>query len=139
MHASQREIGNYIFEDIYKATEKNKNVTAISFKGINYSFVELEQSVNYFAKVLIDKGVKPDDHVGLISLNSFNWLVAFYAIIKVGAVAVLLNYMNRYQNLVDAITRADCTYLVHGNFFAATKDQSAFYRLIKECNISEEW
>ena len=138
MHASQREIGNYIFEDIYKATEKNKNVTAISFKGINYSFVELEQSVNYFAKVLIDKGVKPDDHVGLISLNSFNWLVAFYAIIKVGAVAVLLNYMNRYQNLVDAITRADCTYLVHGNFFAATKDQSAFYRLIKECNISEE-
>ena len=51
MHASQREIGNYIFEDIYKATEKNKNVTAISFKGINYSFVELEAG-SYMACVI---------------------------------------------------------------------------------------
>ena len=71
MSASQRAIDNYIFEDIYKAKEEDQNRVAISFKGVDYTFFELEQSVNYFAKVLLDKGVKPNDHIALLSLNSF--------------------------------------------------------------------
>ena len=58
MNAPQRPIGNYIFEDIYKVDEEKQNKVAISFKGVNYSFLELEKSVNYFAKELINKGVK---------------------------------------------------------------------------------
>ena len=122
MGATQRPIDNYLFEDIYKVSEEHQHKVAINFKGVNYTFFELDKSVNYFAKLLLDKGVKPNDHVGIISVNSYNWLVAFYAIIKVGAVAVLLNYMNRYENLVEAIKNTDCKYLLHGNFLAATKD-----------------
>ena len=138
MYASQRPIDYYIFEDIYKVNKAQQKKTAISFKGVNYSFFELEQSVNYFAKKLIDIGIKPNDHVALLSLNSFNWVVAFYAIIKIGAVAVLLNYMNRYDNLVEAIKRADCKFLAYGSFFAVTKDSSAFNNIINECNIPLE-
>ena len=126
MNAPQRPIDNYIFEDIYKVNEEHHNDIAISFKGVNYTFLELEQSVNLFAKKLIDKGVKPDDHVALLSLNSYNWVVAFYAIIKIGAVAVLLNYMHRYENLVDEIKRTDCKFLVHGPFLAEVKKEDAF-------------
>ncbi len=135
MNAPQRPIDNYIFEDIYKVNEEHHNDIAISFKGVNYTFLELEQSVNLFAKKLIDKGVKPDDHVALLSLNSYNWVVAFYAIIKIGAVAVLLNYMHRYENLVDEIKRTDCKFLVHGPFLAEVKKEDAFKNLIKETHI----
>ena len=137
MSATQRPIDNYLFEDIYKVSEEHQHKVAINFKGVNYTFFELDKSVNYFAKLLLDKGVKPNDHVGIISVNSYNWLVAFYAIIKVGAVAVLLNYMNRYENLVEAIKNTDCKYLLHGNFLAATKDPDSYYTLIKEVNIPE--
>ena len=124
MSASQRAIDNYIFEDIYKVKEEDQNKVAISFKGVDYTFFELEQSVNYFAKVLLNKGVKPNDHIALLSLNSFNWVVAFYAIIKVGAVAVLLNYMNRFENLVEAINKTDCKYLLYGAFLRSPKTQT---------------
>ena len=135
MSAPQKQIDNYIFEDIYKVNDDLKGQTAIWFKKKKYSFFELEQSVNYFAKQLIDKGVKPNDHVALISLNSFNWLVAFYAIIKVGAVAVLLNYMNRFESLIEAIKNSDCSFLVYGPFLASSKDENAFDNLLRECNI----
>lgn len=138
MSASQRAIDNYIFEDIYKVKEEDQNKVAISFKGVDYTFFELEQSVNYFAKILLNKGVKPNDHIALLSLNSFNWVVAFYAIIKVGAVAVLLNYMNRFDNLVEAINKTDCKYLLYGAFFAVTKDPNAFDNLLDQCHIAKE-
>lgn len=135
MSAPQKRIDNYLFEDIYKVNDELKDKTAIWFKKTKYSFFELEQSINYFAKKLLDKGVKPNDHVALLSINSFNWLVAFYAIIKVGAVAVLANYMNRYESLVDAIKNTDCSFLVYGPFLAASKDKSAFDHLLTQCSI----
>ena len=138
MSASQREIGNYIFEDLYKVSEEHQKDIAITFKGVGYSFFELEQSVNEFAKTLLEMGVKKDDHVGLLSINSYNWIVAFYAIIKVGAVAVLLNYMNRYQNLLEAVKNTDCSYLVYGSFLASTKDKDGFDNLIRDAGISKD-
>ena len=66
MPASQKPIDNYIFEDIYKVSEDKQNIPAISFKGVTYTFKELNDSVNYFAAKLLKKGVKPNDHVGLL-------------------------------------------------------------------------
>ena len=138
MGASQRQIDNYIFEDIYKVNEDNRDKIAISFKGVDFTFFELEQSVNYFARLLLDKGVKPNDHIALLSLNSFNWVVAFYAIIKVGAIAILLNYMNRYDTLVEGIKNTDCKYFVYGDFLAGSKDPETLPKLLKAVHIKEE-
>ena len=135
MSASQRPIGNYIFEDIYKVSEENQNKIAISFKGVSYTFKELNDSVNYFASKLIKKGVKPNDHVGLLGMNSYSWVVAFYAIIKVGAVAVLFNYLSRHNSLVETIKFTDCKYLVAGGYLAAAREKGEFPRLLKEVGI----
>ena len=135
MPASQRPIDNYIFEDIYKVSEDKQNIPAISFKGVTYTFKELNDSVNYFAAKLLKKGVKPNDHVGLLGMNSYSWIVAFYAIIKVGAVAVLFNYMSRHEPLVEAIKFTDCKYLVAGGYLAATREKGEFHRLLKEIDI----
>ena len=135
MPASQRPIDNYIFEDIYKVSEEKQNIPAISFKGVSYTFKELNDSVNYFAAKLLKKGVKPNDHVGLLGMNSYSWVVAFYAIIKVGAIAVLFNYMSRHEPLVEAIKFTDCKYLVAGGYLAATREKGEFPRLLKEIDI----
>lgn len=135
MSASQRPIDNYIFEDIYKVSEDKQNIPALSFKGVSYTFKELNDSVNYFASKLIKKGVKPHDHVALLGMNSYSWVVAFYAIIKVGAVAVLLNYMSRHDPLVEAIKNSDCKYLVAGGYLAASREKGEFPRLLKEVGI----
>ena len=128
-------LGNYLFEDIYKLDEINSQKIGINFKGTPYTFKEIEKSVDYYCKILIDKGIKPGDHVALLGMNSFNWLVAFYAIIKVGAIAVLLNYMARHETLVELINYTDCKYLCYGKYTALVKQEDEFNTLLKETNI----
>ena len=135
---TKRDIGFYLFEDIYKLDEENRSKIGVNFQGVNYSFNDVERSVDYFCHLLTEKGVKKDDHVALLSMNSYNWLIAFYAIVKIGAVAVLINYMARHQTLVELIKYTDCKFICHGKYSAGVKDANELDELLKETNISKE-
>ena len=131
-------IENYLFEDIYKLDEEKSQIIGLNFKGTPYTFKEIERSVDYYCHVLVSKGVKPGDHVALLGMNCYNWLIAFYAIIKVGAVAVLLNYMARHETLVELIKDTDCKYLCYGKYIALVKQEDEFNQLLKDTGISKE-
>ena len=133
----ERQLDNYLFEDIYKIEESKKQISAISFKGVSYTFFEMEQSVNYYAHFLASKGVKKGDHVALLGTNSYNWLIAFYAIIKAGGVAVLLNYMSRHDTLVELIEYTDCSFICYGPYSALKKQDNELESLLKETEIDE--
>ena len=135
---SKLKIENYLFEDIYKLDEEKSQIIGLNFKGTPYTFKEIERSVDYYCHVLVSKGVKPGDHVALLGMNCYNWLIAFYAIIKVGAVAVLLNYMARHETLVELIKDTDCKYLCYGKYIALVKQEDEFNQLLKDTGISKE-
>lgn len=77
-----KEINNYIFSDIYEVSEEYSEKTAICFEKKKYSYNELAKAVDYFANILLKMGVKKDDHVAILSMNSFNWIASFYAVKK---------------------------------------------------------
>jgi fatty-acyl-CoA synthase len=135
---TKRDIGFYLFEDIYKLDEEKGSGIGVNFQSVNYSFKDVERSVDYFCHLLTEKGVKKGDHVALLSMNSYNWLIAFYAIVKIGAVAVLINYMARHQTLVELIKYTDCKFICHGKYSAGAKDANELDELLKETNISKE-
>ena len=81
-------------------------------------------------------GVEKDDHVAILSMNSFNWIAAFYAVIKVGAVAVLINYISRHDDIVKAINFTDCKYLLYGKYIAIEKSEGEFNKLLADTNIN---
>ena len=130
-----KEINNYIFSDIYEVPEEYSKNIAICFEKKKYSYNELAKSVDYFANLLLKMGVKKDDHVAILSMNSFNWIASFYAVIKIGAVAVLLNYISRHDDIVKAINFTDCKYLVYGKYIAFEKNEKEFDKLLAETNI----
>lgn len=130
-----KEIKNYIFSDIYEVPEEYSKKIAICFKKKKYSYDELSKTVDYFANILLKMGVKKDDHVAILSMNSVNWIASFYAVIKIGAVAVLLNYISRHDDIVKAINYTDCTYLLYGKYNAFEKDEKEFDKLLSETNI----
>lgn len=131
-------LNNYLFEDIYKLSNSDASKVALNFKGVSYTFKEIEKSVDYYAHILTSKGVKPGEHVALLGMNCYNWLIAFFAIIKVGAVAVLLNYMARHDTLVELIKDTDCKYLCYGKYLALVKQDNELDALLKETGISKE-
>lgn len=130
-----KEINNYIFSDIYDVPEEYSNIIAINFEKKKYSYSELAKSVDYFANILLKMGVKKNDHVAILSMNSFNWIASFYATIKIGAVAVLLNYISRHDDIVKAINFTDCKYLLYGKYIAHEKNENEFENLLADTNI----
>ncbi len=131
------DIDNYLFSDMYELEGEDAKKEAISFKGRKYTFEEISLSVNYLANKLLEMGVNEGDHIALLSMNSYNWFIAFLAIIRVGAVAVLINYILRHNDLVNAIKNSDCTFLIHGKYVASAKDPDNLSKLINECGIDE--
>ena len=129
------DIYNYVFEDIYNLTE-DKDKIAFTFKGEKYTFEEVKLSVNYFSNLLLEKGIKKGDHVSLLSLNSYNWIIAFFSIIRIGAVAILQNYILRHNDLVNAIKKSDTSFIIYGKYVSSARDENDFDKLLKDTKIS---
>lgn len=130
-----KEINNYLFSDIYEVSEEYSQKIAICFEKKKYSYNELSKSIDYFANILLKMGVKKDEHVAILSMNSFNWIASFYAVIKIGAVAVLINYISRHNDIVEAIKFTDCKYLLYGKYIAFEKNEKEFEKLLADTNI----
>lgn len=65
--------------------------TALNFYGKCYSYAELGTQVNQLAKGLQKNGLKKGDKVGLLMPNCPYYVIAFFAILKVGGIVVNLN------------------------------------------------
>ncbi len=68
-----------------KVTEKYPKRSAIIFYGNKLSYAELREKVDRFATALADLGVKKGDRVALLLLNCPEHVIAFYAVLKLGA------------------------------------------------------
>ncbi len=63
------------------------------------TYRELRDSARRAALLLAGRGVKPDDRVLLIGENSPDWVLAFFAIVCAGAVAVPLDHLISAEEL----------------------------------------
>ena len=66
--------------------------TALITERDTYSFRNLACAVDWYAEELRARGIQKGSHAALWAVNSADWLIAFLAIIKLDAVAVLCNY-----------------------------------------------
>ena len=60
---------------------------ALSEAGREITYSEFNDRANRIATGLLAMGVKPDDHIGLLAPNSADWLIFYFGVLKVGAVA----------------------------------------------------
>lgn len=86
-----------LFELLYNAAGKYPSNTAIIFMGMKMSYTQLRDSVDRFATALHSMGVKKGDRVAIMLPNCPQAVISYYAVIRLGAVAVMTNplYMER--------------------------------------------
>ena len=68
-----------------EAVEKWRDRTAVIFYGRKITYSELRDHVDRFAAALFDLGVKKGDKVALYLLNCPQFIIAYFAALKVGA------------------------------------------------------
>lgn len=110
---------------------------AIVGNGFSYSYSEVIHSIKAFGKVLTDKGVGKGTNVALWGYNSSNWLVAFFAIVRAGGTAVLLNYSAAPNDVADLLNMTKTSFLICGDNASTAKDPEALSSMAKTADIPE--
>jgi len=63
-----------------------------STSGLRLTFDQLNSRCNQIANALVESGVKRGDRVGILLMNSPEFLEAYFALAKIGAVVVPINW-----------------------------------------------
>ncbi len=86
------EYKNLFLPDFLKQAKKEiGSKDALIFQGYKMSYTELSDMVDKFATYLDSIGIKKGDVVAILLPNLIPCVVAFYSILKVGAIAVMNN------------------------------------------------
>ena len=80
--------------------------TALVFEDQRWSFEQIDEASNLVAGNLVKLGVQTGDVVSLFSPNCPEWIVAYYAALKLGAVVNPLNLMLTPDEVAYAVS--DC-------------------------------
>ena len=78
------------FYDLFKAAADRHPASALHFpdEGKSFSYAEFLDEVDACAGMLAGLGAGPGDRVALFGQNTSHWMKAFFALMKLGAVAV---------------------------------------------------
>jgi acyl-CoA synthetase (AMP-forming)/AMP-acid ligase II len=83
------------------------------------TYRELESGCNRLAHRLSSMGAGRGDHIGILSENSVEHIVALYAIAKIGAVSIALDPKWTNGELERALARFDCRLVIYDETLAA--------------------
>jgi fatty-acyl-CoA synthase len=76
------------------------------------TYEELANRANRYANVLLDLGVGPGDRVGILLYNCTEYWIAYFAITRISAIAVRLNFRLMAEELEYALTDSGATVLL---------------------------
>ena len=86
--------------------------------GRRFTFAELNARVNRTAHMLAANGVVRGSRVGLLMMNSVEFEESYFAIAKLGAAAVPLNWRLVADELAFIVADAEATHVIFGSEFA---------------------
>ena len=87
---------------------------AFVFDGRDYTWENIDRLSQIAADDLAKLGVDKGAHVGICSHNSINWIIAFFAVQKLGAIAILVNYGLKPDEIATLAEIGDITHLCYG-------------------------
>lgn len=81
------------------------------------TYAEVEARANQLAHHLLEQGVKPGDHVGIYACNCVEWAETLWAILKIRAVFININYRYVEEELDYLFDNADLVALIYQREF----------------------
>lgn len=134
IEVTEEEVSTYVhlsFKDfLQKKKEKSPDAVAyVDYRG-TYTWNDVDIYSQIIAAGLQKKGVKKGTHVAICGSNSINWVLTFFAIQKLGAMAQLINFNMRASEIAKVAEIGDITHLCYGQM-PEMKDEEAFIAEIK--------
>ena len=112
-----------LFYFLEEAARKYPTASCTVFKGAKISYREMNDLTDRLAAGLADLGVKKGDRVGLFIPNTPQFVMAYFAVLKLGAVVVATNPLYSPREIEHQVKDAGIEVMIL---------MSNFYKIIKE-------
>lgn len=125
------------------ASQKYPDKDAVWYMSKWVTYSEIDLLSNAIGNYLKETGIKRGDRVALLYENSFNCIIAYFGIIKAGAVSVALNTADKTDALIyllnDSEARAIITNKKYSRYLIPALKKTPYLRevIIDQDNISE--
>lgn len=96
----------------------------------DWTWTDLDRGSAAMADRLQQMGVKKGSHVGIAGLNSVNFILCLYAVQKLGALAILMNFNLKPAEIITHIGAGDVAFMCIGNL-PYKPDRDAFSRELR--------
>ena len=83
------------------------------------------ENANRFANLLVERGIKKGEKVGILLMNCLEWLPIYFGILKTGALAVPLNFRYSADEIKYCVELAEIDILVFGPEFIGRVEEIA--------------
>ncbi len=111
---------------------------AIVGNGGSCTYEDMHKGIRGLTRKLKEMGVGKGSRVALWGYNSANWLIAFFAIVRAGGTAVLVNYSMGCADAAELLTMTETGFLLCGDNGETKKDPNAMQALASMAGIPEE-
>jgi len=95
-----------------------------------YTWKEIDDCAKVLADDLRKLGAKKGSHIAIDSTNSANWVLSFFAIQKLGAIAILVNFNYKAQELQRLSKIGDIEILCYGD--SPVKMDDEFFKMVTD-------
>lgn len=110
---------------------------AIVGNGGSCTYEDMRKGIRGLAGKFREMGVGKGSRVALWGYNSANWLIAFFAIVRAGGTAVLVNYSMGTADAAELLTMTETGFLLCGDNGETKKNPDAMKALASLVGIPE--
>ncbi len=110
---------------------------AIVGNGNSCTYEDMRKGIMGLSGKLREMGVGKGSRVALWSYNSANWLIAFFAVVRAGGTAVLVNYSMNAGDAAELLTMTETGFLLCGDNSETKKNPDAMRDLATRAGIPE--
>ena len=100
------------------------NKTALVYGERRRSYAELDGSVNRVAHAMFERGVRQGDRIAIFSHNNDAFVLAYFALARLGAISVPVNFMLSADEVRYVLEHSEATGLIVEDGLAATAERA---------------
>lgn len=100
---------------LHEQALQNQGKTALEMEGLCWTFGQMDRITDRYMLQMSRLGIRHGIHVGIWCVNSANWVFTFLALVKMGAVPVLINTCYKQEEIKGILNYADVEVLYYGD------------------------
>ncbi len=87
--------------------------TFVKFEGRKYSYRDMDRLASVYAVFLMEQGLKRGDRIALLSCNCYEYIAAYFGIIRAGGCVLPVNHLLTHEEVDFILEDADVATVFH--------------------------